>query len=249
MRNERSASRQRRRWPHSRSCWIRRRRHCKRWSQSDTQRWSPVGRRKRQHISLHQRERKKYGYCGCHDAPMVITGQFTLVFSSVNECLFSIIVGSQSSESQRRASSKQEETQVEVYLCSLTASGPWTVRLASPPWLWSLEPASQFEPCLQPSSVWTDYRRRKLFMHDTISSQNHNCALFLLCEIIDKPFLIYRTRKFVFYIIQLYTCSLSTKQFRAATNDYLTSSIDLLLIILINPVIVLSIKGLKSTVT
>lgn len=87
---------------------------------------------------------------------------------------------------QERASSKHvlhstgDETQVEVYLCSLTASGPWTVRLASRPWLWSLEPAFQFVPCLQPSSVWPDYRRRKQFMRHKVFTL-HNCASFFKC--------------------------------------------------------------------
>lgn len=52
--NGRSVSQPKRRWPHSRSSWTRLQRRWRRWSQLDTRRWSPGGRRKTRHISLHK---------------------------------------------------------------------------------------------------------------------------------------------------------------------------------------------------
>lgn len=98
------------------------------------------------------------------NAWMVIIGSFILAFSCVNECLFNRPLWDHRwEENTIKSFCTKHVTQVELYLYSLTASGPQTVRLASPLWPQSLGPSFQFELCLQPFSVQADYRKREQF--------------------------------------------------------------------------------------
>lgn len=156
-RNVRSASQQTPQWPHSRFSWTLQQRRWKQWSQLDTRRWSPGDRRKRRHTSLQQRRHKWDRLLG--ETWIVIAGSIIPAFSSVNECLFNSWLWDHDLEVNLIKHFPPEQmTQVEAYLCTWTASGPGTFRLASLLWLWSLGPAFQFVHCLQPFSVWPDDR-------------------------------------------------------------------------------------------
>lgn len=116
--------------------------------------------------------------------------------------------------------SPQQMTKVEVYLYSLTASGPGTVHLASLLWPWSLGPSFQFVPCLQPFSVWPGYRKRTWLCITKIKIRTVHC--FFCAGLIDSD-----SSSFTNHIItslsyristQLYSSSVSYE--RAATTDH-----------------------------
>lgn len=128
----RSASQRRLRWPRSQFSWNLPLHRWMRLFQWGTQRWSPVGRRKRPHIFLQHRGEKSVRPSAIDSAWMIITASFILAFIRVNVCfLFAPL----------------------LYLCNLTASGHGTVHLASQLWLWSQGPIFQCERCLQTFSL------------------------------------------------------------------------------------------------